>query len=252
MQAIQDGCKELTMLISHGVSDDPVLLDALQRYARCSLFLIFKVSQHEEGDPTPLEKAVAADLLTDEEATKLRECCEFATFVQAETLWVWLGSAVTKLNEQGLVKGPPHYCALMKAVDAGRSGITTIKSYLDTPIPLGYVHLLCYIVKLHNGILTFMSVLLAVMYSGGSSAFQPVSVFRIAFKAFFMPFLYNAILVLNSDCTDPFGGDPGDFNWNIYDVNITLSVKSYQESAKRLPKWITTTRFEGESKAATA
>jgi hypothetical protein len=245
IEQIQDGCKELTMILSQSVSDDEVLLDGIQRYARASLYLIFLVAQHEDSDIQPLQTIHNQGVITSEEYEKMMRICPHSCFVQAETFWVWLGNAVTRAHKQGLTQGAPHYCQLMKAVDSGRSGVTKVKSYLDTPIPIGYVHLLCFIVKLHNIILTIMSALLAVMFSGGDSGVQVVSIFRTSFKAFFMPFLYNSILFLNAECTDPFGGDPGDFNWNIYDVNLTASVKSYANAAQNLPDWVLTTKFEG-------
>lgn len=240
---IQDGCKDLIMMVTQ-LTEDQILIDAIQRYARASLYLLFAVAQFEEGQESPVKRAGTAGLLTPGEVDRLWTICPHMTFVQAETLWVWLASAVTQLDKQGLTKGPPHYCAMMKACDSGRSGISTIKTYLDTPIPLGYVHLLCFIVKLHNMILTIMLALLAVMMSGGSNGFQAVSVFRTAFKAFFMPFLYNALLILNSDCTDPFGGDPGDFNLNIYDMNMRVTAQTYAKAATNLPAWVKETTFK--------
>merc|ERR1719183_1514083 len=111
-------------------------------------------------------------------------------FLKAETLWVWLTNVVTRMHDQGLTKGPPHYCQLMAAVEEGRSGVEPIQAYLETPIPSGYVLLLCLMVKLHNFILTVLMALTSVMHAGRSlEKFQAVGVFRTAFRAFFMPFL---------------------------------------------------------------
>jgi hypothetical protein len=244
IESIQDGCKELTMLVSQGVSDDEILLDGISRYARASLYLIFLVDKKRDAPESALRQIHECGLITKEEYELMNQSCPHSAFVQAETFWVWLGNAITRAHKQGLSQGPPHYCALMAAVSSGRKGITSIKSYLDTPIPIGYIHLLCWIVKLHNILLTVMSALLAVKFSGGKGDFQPVPVFRAAFKAFFMPFLYNAILCLNSECTDPFGGDEGDFNWNIYDVNMTTSVRTYVAAAEHIPDWVVNTKFE--------
>ena len=53
-------------------------------------------------------------------------------------------------------------------------------------------------VKLHNFILSVLMALASVMLAAGAAGFNPVGVFRTAFRAFFMPFLYNAILILNA------------------------------------------------------
>lgn len=241
---IQDAAKRLTMMLSQGVTDDQVLLATIHRYARASLFLIFAASQFKEGDVAPLDQALERGLLEQEEVDKLKKLNPSMTFVQAETLWVFLANAMSRLNAQGLVKGPPHYCLLMSAVEDGRCGVTTIQTHLDTPIPLGYVHLLCLMVKLHNFLVTILLALTAVMLSGGEKGVRPVGMFRTAFKAFFMPFLYNAILILNSDVTDPFGGDDSDFAFNSFDVNIAMSAQGSVLAADNLPEWISKGKFK--------
>jgi len=244
VQNMEEGCKKLVMMVGHGVSNDHVVLESIQRYARASLFLIFAASQNDIQDgpdhKCPRAKAVDRGLLTKEESDSLQALNPHMTFVHAETLWAWLANAISRLHDKGLSKGAPHYCALMAAVDQGRQGATSIKTYLETPIPLGYVHLLCLMVKLHNFILTVLMALACVMLAGGHNGVQPVGMFRTSFRAFFMPFLYNAILILNQEVTDPFGGDAGDFNWAGIDTNLKKSAESFEGAARapHLPEWI--------------
>lgn len=244
VQKIQDGSRCLTMLVSQGVTQDPVLLDTIQRYARASLFLIFAAAK--TSGEHHLDAAVRIKLLSDEEKMKLETLSQHSAFVHAETLWVWLGNAVTRCHDQGLTKGPPHYCALMGACDAGRCGVNAVQALLDTQIPFGYAHLLCLMVKLHNLILTILMAITCVMHSGGDKGFQPVSVFRTAFRAFFMPFLYNAILMFNADVATPFEtdghGESADFDWDDLDSNMKRTLISYALAAENLPEW-TSRRF---------
>jgi len=244
VQNIEEGCKKLVMMVSQGCSDDPVLLATINRYAQTSLFLIFAASQNAELGESPRLKALEYGLLTQEEADKLEKLNPHMPFVHAETLWVWLANAVTRLHDQGLTKGAPHYCALMGAVESGRMGVATIQTYLETPIPLGYVHLLCLMVKLHNFILTVLMALACVMLAGGQKGLQPVGMFRTSFRAFFMPFLYNAILILNQQVSDPFNGDAGDFSWTSIHMNIKMSAESYSQAGKQLPAWVTDHDFK--------
>merc|ERR1719424_1161213 len=105
-------------MVSQGCTDDEVFLDTINRYAQASLYIIFAASQSKEfGGESPRLKALAAGLITQEEADKLQKLNPHMPFVQAETLWVWLANAVTRLHDQGLTKGPPHYCALLAAVE---------------------------------------------------------------------------------------------------------------------------------------
>jgi len=244
VQNIEEGCKQLVMLVSQGCSDDQVLLETISRYGRASLFMIFAASQNTQDGPAPRIKAVNAGLLLEEEAAKLELLNPHMPFVHAETVWVWLANVVTRLHDQGLTKGAPHYCSLLGAVEKGRMGVAQIQSYLETPIPLGYVHLLCLMVKLHNFILTILMALACVMLAGGQKGLQPVGMFRTSFRAFFMPFLYNAILILNQEVSDPFGGDAGDFSWTGMHMNIKMSALSYAQAGKHLPLWVTDHDFK--------
>merc|ERR1719238_2068091 len=90
-------------------------------------------------------------------------------------------------------------------------------------------------VKFHNLLLNLLMAMASVMLAGGQKGFQAVGVFRTAFRAFFMPFLYNAILILNSEVTDPFGADAADFNFNMYDVNMLMSTNSFRKAAEQVP-----------------
>merc|ERR1719263_1857176 len=93
-------------------------------------------------------------------------------------------------------------------------------------------------VKLHNLILTLLMAMTTVKLTGGRGGFQPVGVFRTAFRAFFMPFLYNALLVLNAEVTNPFGGDAGDFDFGQYDVHMAAAGKACAGAVAHAPAWI--------------
>jgi len=242
VQHIIESSKRLSMMVGHGVSQDPVLLEKINRYSRTSLFLIFAGSQMKEGEDRPVQKAFTAGLLTQEEVDKLDKANAHMVFVQAETLYIWQANWVTRMHEQGLTKGNTHYAALMAAIEEGRSGVADVQATLETQIPFGYVHLLCIMVKLHNLIVTILMAFASVMLAGGhgigGEGFQTLGVVRTAFRAFFMPFLYNAILIINSEVTDPFSGDDGDFDWSNYDMNLMMSGRAYGTSASNLPKVI--------------
>jgi len=238
VQHIIEGSKQLSMLVGNGVSQSPVLLSSINRYARASLFLIFQESRRAQGSELPRVTAQKIGLLTPEEADKLEKANAYMTFVQAETLWTWLASWVDRMHELGLIKGSPHYCALMACVEKGRSGVADVQAYLETQIPLGYVHLLCIMVKLHNVILTLLMAMVSVMHAGGAEGVQYVDVCRTGFRAFFMPFLYNSLLVLNSDFYDPFGEGDGNFDWSTFQANMIMSSKGYDSAVYNLPDCI--------------
>lgn len=235
---VQEGCKKLVVMLAHGVTSDEEVLDTVQRYARASLYLLFACSQPAEDFESPRIATLQAGFITQEESDMLQQLNPHMTFIQAETLWAWLANIVTRLHAQGLSAGAPHYCSLIAAVEQGRCGVSTIQTYLETPIPLGYVHMLCWMVKLHNIILTILMALSSVKLADGPDGFDEVGVFRTGFRAFFMPFLYNAILILNSEVTDPFGGDVQDFDAKYFDVEMKMAAKTFAKAADIIPKWV--------------
>lgn len=237
VHTITESSKQLIMYLASGVTKDVPLLDRIQRYSRASLFLIFAASSNHKGHggPKALDQALERNLLTQEEIDKLSICCQNKVYIQSETLWVWLAHAISRLNDQGLTKGPPHYCMLLMSIETGRAAVADIQAYLETPIPKGYVHLLCLMVKLHNFIITLLMALTCVMLTHKGGKFNAVGVFRTTFRAFFMPFLYNAILILNAQVADPFGYSHVDFPFESYSTDIRESAESFAEATTTVP-----------------
>jgi hypothetical protein len=237
---IEEASSRLTMLISTSCTADKELLFTVQRYARASVFLIFAASQ---GYDSPREEALKRELLHADEYKLLGQLTSHMVFVQAETLWVWLANMLAQLEAQGLTKGPPHYCQMLAAVEQGRNGVAEIQTYLQTQIPLGYVHLLCLIVKLHNFLLNVVQALIAVaLIDAKSKGFELIPLIRCTFRAFFMPFLYNAILILNAGVNDPFGGDACDFDFTIFSTGMDRKANAFINAATNLPDWLKKSR----------
>jgi predicted membrane chloride channel (bestrophin family) len=231
VEGIAQGASKLTILLSQGVTRDREILEAVRRYSIGSLMLFFHKDAEEQEQ---LDFLVDRQILTHSEADMLAKSSA-DSMCYPEALWVWLAHIVTKCNQAGLVKGPPHYCQLLAAVDEGRSGASTIKTFMETPIPMGYVHLLGLMVKLHNVILAFLMALVSAKHAGHHDS---VATCRAMFRCFFMPFLYNAILIINDELTDPFGTDMSDFPSHVLCRRMFNDVTSFVEMGDNLPDWI--------------
>jgi len=55
---------------------------------------------------------------------------------------------------------------------------------------------------------------------------------------FLLPFLYNAILVINDELTDPFGTDVSDFPAHLLYQSLSDDVTSFINMGNNLPDWI--------------
>eukprot|EP00927_Polykrikos_kofoidii_P018697 TRINITY_DN1869_c0_g1_i3.p1 TRINITY_DN1869_c0_g1~~TRINITY_DN1869_c0_g1_i3.p1 ORF type:complete len:439 (-),score=61.20 TRINITY_DN1869_c0_g1_i3:87-1319(-) len=231
VKAIWHASSKLTLQVSQGVTRDPELLDAIWRYACASLAFVFMM---RSGVPDQMDNMIKWGLLTEDESQLMSEipCSQ-----RSEAIWSWLACMITRLNRHGLVNGAPHYTGLMNTIDDGRGGSNVMNSYLETPIPMSYVHLLGLMVKLHNIMVAMLMGILSAKHTAGGDY---LGAFRTMFRAFFMSFLYNALLLINDDISDPFGGDISDFPMEKILEEIKADAESIIAcgSADNLPAWL--------------
>jgi predicted membrane chloride channel (bestrophin family) len=229
---IWQACTKLTLLIGSGVTRDEQVLESTWRYACSSLAFIFMQRGGTENKIGNLHKR---GLLTEAECQQMAQIPDTQ---RAEAVWTWLGNLVSQLNAQGLINGPPNYAGLMNTVDDGRNAANLCNVYLDTPVPMVYVHLLGLIVKLHNLVI---AILMGILSAKHFYSHDNLGAFRTMFRAFFMPFLYNAILLINDDISDPFSGDLSDFPLQKIIDDIKEDAQSIVAcgSQKNLPSWLT-------------
>eukprot|EP00927_Polykrikos_kofoidii_P018698 TRINITY_DN1869_c0_g2_i1.p1 TRINITY_DN1869_c0_g2~~TRINITY_DN1869_c0_g2_i1.p1 ORF type:complete len:441 (-),score=45.79 TRINITY_DN1869_c0_g2_i1:73-1290(-) len=221
---------KLTLQISNAITRDPEVLDAISRYACASLAFVFMM---RSGVQNQMDSTIKWGLLTEVESHRMSQ---IPVSQRSEAIWSWLGRMVWQLNAQGLVTSQPQYASLMSTVDLGRDGAQTIKAYLDTPLPMSYVHLLGLMVKLHNIIVAILMGAICAVHAMNADG---LGTFRTMFRALFMPFIYNALLLINSDLSDPFSGDATDFPDGSFVREIRDDAKSIASigAAEKLPAW---------------
>mmetsp|Transcript_49292 Transcript_49292/g.68486 ORF Transcript_49292/g.68486 Transcript_49292/m.68486 type:complete len:171 (+) Transcript_49292:474-986(+) len=149
----------------------------------------------------------------------------------AESIWTWIAHIVADLDKKGKIKGEVMLNFLMERVNLGRSGAALIGAQLGTPIPLPYIHLMGILVKIHNGILGItLGFVLGCSWQESWSARVLLSI-----KVFFIPLLYNAILLVNAVLADPFNGEVNDFPVAKYQLGIEGDGASYVDAGDHLP-----------------
>lgn len=242
VQDLWTGASKLSVLLANGVTTDRDVLESVQRYARCSLYMLFRASQKVQNPYLAMRKR---GLLKDDELSRLEQLGLRGMYPQASVPWAWMANMVSTLHKQGLTAGPPHYSLLLSTVEQGRSGISTIQMYIETPIPMAYLHVLGLMVKIHNVFIASLYGLICVMHLAGSHGVNEVAIVRTVFRAFFMPFLYNALLIINGDLTNPFDGDVGDLSFNQFDACIEAESLTLIEASENRPKWMEGRTFTG-------
>lgn len=124
---------------------------------------------------------------------------------------------------------------LLDKVLQGRSGAHLICAQLGTPIPLPYAHLLGFMVKIYNLCLAVLMGYLWGLQVGGPRHDYQVLLFA---KVFFAPLLFNALLLIDEELSDPFNDDLNDFPKTKYQTVIESDGKSYVDAGAFLPQWL--------------
>ncbi|CAK9058872.1 Bestrophin homolog 18 [Durusdinium trenchii] len=229
---IWSSASQLSLFISQFVTRDPQILGALRRYARGSLSLVFLKRRYGADFVRKLDKLVDDDIFTLDEVEQLRAYNSNL----AESVWTWVAHIVADLYKKGQIKSEMMLTFLMERVNLGRGGAALIGAQMGTPIPLPYVHFIGFLVKIHNIILG-----LSYGYMMGTTwkmdHFSVSQVF-LTLKVFFIPLLYNAILLVNASLADPFSGEVNDFPWQKYQKGIESDGFSYIQAGEHLPMWM--------------
>jgi len=125
----------------------------------------------------------------------------------------------------------------LAAAEEGRNANQQINAQHRSPIPFEYVHLLAFVVKLHN-ILLAASTGLAVgqSFQAGNPVNHEETV-KVVMKSLFIPFL-NAILIICQELQFPFDGYRSGFPMLMNDESILSDAESYIHASGNLPSWM--------------
>jgi len=228
---IWSATSQLSLFLSQFVTKDKETLDAVRRYARASMAIVFlKRKFGAQQLYKKLDTLVDEDILFPDEVNLLRSYNNNL----AESIWTWVAHIVADLNEKGKIKGEVMLNFLMERVNLGRGGAALIGAQMGTPIPLPYIHLIGFLVKIHNLILG-LSLGFIMGCQWDDNVFAR---FLLPVKVFCIPLLYNAILLVNAGLADPFNGEVNDFPFKKYELGIEGDGLSYVQAGEHLPAWM--------------
>jgi len=231
--AIKEATMELQLFLAQLVTQDKELLDAIRRYARASLQLIFLQRRGLMDVPGALKDELGGrrGILTPEEIGEL-ECMTN----RAESIWTWNVHIVKMLHEQGLIKSDQLFVYLLQRCANGRDGVQCILTHLSVQVPMQYVHLLGTMVKIHNLIL---AIIMGLLFGHAFQSGQIIVCVQLFARTLLIPVFFNAVLLINASLTDPFDNGTGAFPSSNYDHAIEVDGSSFVEASGNLPSWIT-------------
>jgi hypothetical protein len=225
--AIKAATVDLTMLLHQSVTRDQRTLKAVQRYGRASLLLIFLWREDKLKD---MRNMLMERSLLDQTECDLLE----GKPNLHETIWSWQTAIVMKLQREGKIKSDRLYALLLKKCKAGRAAVQCVHTHLAVRVPLQYVHLLSFLVKMHNLIL---ALILGLLFGAAWRNNYIILMLQLFGRTLILPFLFNAILLINCDLADPFNGGEVDFPGEIYQVNLGKDCDGIVNVASSLPDW---------------
>lgn len=221
---------DLEWLLYQNVTQEEEVLSAVRRYGRASLVLIFLWRQKNLG--VFKEELMQRQILTEHECDQLLQVKDGWAH---ETIWAWQGGIITMLHKEGKIKSGELFKLLLTKCLEGRAAVQLIHTHLAVRVPMQYVHVLGLLVKMHNLVL---AVIMGSLFGMALRNSQIIICIQTFARTLILPFLFNAILLINAELSDPFNGSPTDFPGLIYQGALDKDCKGFVSATQNMPDWV--------------
>lgn len=229
---VKSATMDLCMWVSQFCTREEKVLSAIRRYSRASLILVFLWRRGQASDVKQLKAQLTGRQLLDEgEVDKLlkwNHCLH-------ETIWAWQAGIVTMLHKEGKIKSEQLLSLLLERCSNGRAAIQCIHTHCAVRIPMQYVHLLGLLVKMHNLVL---AIIMGTLFGAALRDSEVIICFQLFGRTCLLPFLFNAILLINAELSDPFEGNMADFPGTVYEKALEKDGKAFIDATNNLPEWL--------------
>lgn len=220
---------DLEMLLYQNVTQEEKVLSAIRRYGRVSLMLIFLWRRDQTKNLK--EFFVAKELLNEHEA----DCLLKWNHCLHETIWAWQAGICTMLFKEGKIKSDQLYSLLLQKCTDGRAAVQLVHTHLAVRVPMQYVHLLGLLVKMHNFVL---ALIMGGLFGAALRNSEIIICVQLFGRTLILPFLFNAILLINAELSDPFDGGETDFPGMTYQAALEKDSKGIIAATQNMPDWL--------------
>jgi len=152
-----------------------------------------------------------------------------------ETIWAWQAGIVTMLHKEGKIKSDQLLSLLLQRCSDGRAAVQLIHTHIAVRIPMQYVHLLGLLVKMHNLVL---AIIMGTLFGAALRNLEAVVCIQLFGRTLILPFLFNAILLINAELSDPFEGNTADFPGTVYEKGLEKDGQGFVDASANLPDWL--------------
>jgi len=222
---------DLQLLLYQNVTQEEKILSAVRRYGRASLTLIFIWRRGLLGKEEDVRKELG--MLEETEVDQLLK--ENWNHCLHETIWAWQAAIVTILYKEKKINSDQLFQMLLQKCTDGRAAAQLVHTHLAVRVPMQYVHLLGLLVKMHNLVL---AVIMGILFGAAVREGDIIICIQLFGRTLILPFLFNAILLINTELSDPFDGAESDFPGVIYSDTLEKDCSRMIEATKNLPEWL--------------
>lgn len=216
----------LGVRILHADADWSVFLENHERLVNYGLASM-SFAAIESGEGVDIDHPVRMGYLTSEEFECLRDCSDRS---HAATIWCWIGAVASELLEMCKVP-PPNFNVMLQEVRMGVAGIHTLHHYVRTPLPFPYIHLITFLVNLHNFLMAFVAGFrFTAAWAKGHTIVQVFDVFQFLV----VPILYQSILLVCVEIMDPMGRDIIDFPVRLMQLETASACFEQTRTTRRM------------------
>lgn len=194
------------------------------RYGLASLSCLAKESR---GPHEPLTELVEIGFLDEGEKVLIENC---PPHTRANALWCWMTCLATESMEMVKVP-PPNLNILFNDLNAGMDGVHTVHQYLGTQLPFPYVHMITFLVDIHNIVVAMLSGLkFAIAFRDRRISGCAIEVFQLIL----VPTMYQGLLQICMFLSDPMGDDIIDFPILEYQMAVKDSCLSMLHTTRTM------------------
>merc|ERR1719456_426608 len=139
------------------------------------------------------------------------------------------------LYKEGKLKSDQIFNMLLQRCTKGREAVQCVHTHLAVRIPMQYVHLLGLLVKMHN---TVLAMIMGILFGAAVRNNAWIVCTQLFGRTLILPFLFNAILLINAELSDPFDGGETDFPGMTYQAALEKDSKGIIAATKNMPPWL--------------
>jgi len=198
---------------------------SILKYGMASVEVLIQAARESED----IESLIELDLLTESEATFMREWD--LPWQRPMVIWAWIMRVISNAMDHDKTPVQTRQAVLDQCMGA-RDGMANINLHLDTQLPFAYVHMITLLVNVQNILMAFKA---GLVFACAVPACNYFVMIQQVFSTAIIVVLYQALLTISYMIMDPFGDDVLDFPIGTYKVYVASIIEAIMGADRGCP-----------------